>query len=61
MGIVEFFKKRIRRSKHQVHVRKSKRTGNRKGSKRAFATVNLTGSKLEKYFQKAPHRGPRGY
>lgn len=46
------------RPKHQVHVRKKKRM--RKG-RIARATVNYAGSKLEKYFDKAVKRGPRGY
>lgn len=63
MGILDYFKRQLasHRSKHQTHVRKSKRTGFRRGKKHAVANVQATGSKLEKYFKKAKHRGPRGY
>lgn len=59
MGILDFFKGRLRQSKHQVHVRKSKRK--QRGGRIARADVQVAGTKLAKYFEKAPRRGPRGY
>lgn len=63
MSILDYFKRQLvaHRSKHQTHVRKSKRTGFRRGKKHAVANVQATGTKLAKYFAKAKFRGPRGY
>lgn len=53
MGIVEFFKRRLRRSKHQTHVRKAKRI---RSGRIAVAISNPAGSKLLKRFAaRAPH------
>jgi hypothetical protein len=58
MGLVDFMKTHLRRSKHQVHVRANKRL--RQG-RVARAVVHPAPSKLIKYFSKAARRGPRGY
>ena len=56
MSIQDLFKG-ARRSKHQTHVRKSKRL---RGGRVAVAIVHPAGTKLAKYFKKAAQRGPRG-
>ena len=58
MGLVDFMKAHLRRSKHQVHVRANKKACR---GRVARAVVHPAPSKLIKYFSKAALRGPRGY